>query len=1431
MITSNQWKWFGALALSCALSAGAVAGGKSYFKENFSNYTDNAPNVTPGLTGVSVGNDPIWVNHSELNVRPPAENGTYKIFAKDIALPSLKAVDIQFIFRVMNAKMPVAEKKAVPEVKNAKGQVVKKAIPGVAAVPGQAKGFILRLNNKTDIVFMSDKVTACGKSASYRFIPNWTWTDCAVRVQNGKMEIYVAQDRKATKVLEVPFADAVQTVNFVSIPDNHFAFYNLDISDVGTIVDHPVQKHFASFASLKQGLPAGAVKTDVVIKPDAKGFAGVRLRLNKADVPLEMTLEWSNGKKTVHNIRATACDERLMAPVGSNPRGSAVKLEDAVIDLGNRAPIQYVRPHLQLFRSGYDCVPQYIDIVREWNSLPAASAHPFDLDFCCQADGSVQVYFDANFVNRWVLKERLNPPEKGKKADPKEVVPLAKLVSISFKGNGVAEVYAKKNRYAAADSKYYMLDFSANPRAKAFASAASSLKEGVQTIAGIPFDVAKPLDSGDIAICKQGMGNWALEVEEYHGRSPLGNLPSAVHFRVPAAPYSMAHIIFALDPDPAKDAYLTLRLSRYVYPGIGSNLIGDVVIDLRNGKIPSGFKQVGTITKNGKSIPLYKADIPLNLGKILDVAARQDFMDFEFTGKGWENFEQLDNTMKPDPKSDSAFNIFAATLEVAPVVMDFRQEADACGNIFTEEEDAKTTVTLKALRKANGTVSWIAKDVDGKEVFTGSGKFSFAKAGENTEIVIPLKGEVGYYDLEVTLSCDGCVPLKHQARFAILAKNNRKWSKEDSPYATWWFTCHGSPGGMEFGGPVMMKAGIRKSCVNPTPEATEKYGIICNGNCYAPGYRTGTYDEKTGIFTFNSMTLKEKDPKDPKKQIVKELNPDEAFCYHVNKSIGSRKFVDHIMVWHESAPGWGIPEELLNMPLSERALKLKESDKRTAAYLDAVGKMVRKHYPNLKIQIGNTSASIGAATRPLRAGADPKYIDQIGIETPSQVIMPEKLQECGFQGMVISKDIANYLAKGKSKIGLGGCWEFDYRCERDTGEQQQAEWYMRDILISLANNFRFISLGLLFDCSNGYYNGLWGGSGIITRAPYVYPKRAYVAYAALTSALDSLILDADNTKQLPTGSTTVYALEFKKTDGTYAYAFWSARGSFTLEIGNSGNSGFFSLFRKAPVLTGFFGKQTELRGEKLTIDGGTAPVYLNTVNPIDYVKIVKRSFPEDDVRAAKAKIASPFNDKALVTVKPDPIFTVNHTSFLPILKPGRFTVTNVNDPEKGKALCVSLDKTTDPYKSKYIVEYTTISLKEPKLVDSKKIGAVGVWIKGNSNWAQVRFEIEDAQGEIFKGLTTGGWGCDVYDWPGNTCINFDGWCFVSQPLFATPLFKNHSPGPASEQWISCGGDKKIDLPIKVRSVTIGIYRHKLDLTDFKESAPSVLVKDFGGVEE
>ena len=137
-----------------------------------------------------------------------------------------------------------------------------------------------------------------------------------------------------------------------------------------------------------------------------------------------------------------------------------------------------------------------------------------------------------------------------------------------------------------------------------------------------------------------------------------------------------------------------------------------------------------------------------------------------------------------------------------------------------------------------------------------------------------------------------------------------------------------------------------------------------------------TFDYESG--KFKPVKVKRPDPADPKKQIEVEISGEEFIVEGLKEQIARTAFVTHLMLWHESAPGHGIPEELLLRP----APPLSEREQNTAKYVNEVGRIMRQHFPKIKIQIGNSSASIGAATVPLRGGANPDYYDAIGSRHP-----------------------------------------------------------------------------------------------------------------------------------------------------------------------------------------------------------------------------------------------------------------------------------------------------------------------------------------------------------------------------------------------------------------------------------------------------------------
>ena len=957
-----------------------------------------------------------------------------------------------------------------------------------------------------------------------------------------------------------------------------------------------------------------------------------------------------------------------------------------------------------------------------------------------------QLWLDGSYV-------RTLAPRRNDKASKRVV--KAELVL----GKGVAYRVNAVDREA--------LQLWARPRAKAFAAA---------TVKGEVAGCARPLDASDVGIAHCAKGGYSMTEDAYTMRPPTYGYPGEVHFRLPAAPYAQAEITFCLDDAPGKVPYLVTRLARYPETGgSGCTTIEDAVLDLTKG-VPPSVRRVGTVVRGGKDYPLYRTTVDLPIGRCIDYATG-DFVDLEFAGPMRENLQQCDNRQKPRDDVSSAFTLFGVRLRKLNVAPEMVQVSP--GNVFTADEESKTTaVSLKALVDgAKGVISF------GDE----RRPYALAKAGDVVTNVYDFSDrEVGLYRMPVTVD-DGAAKVCHEMTVCVTPEAGRLATAAESPYGTWWFTSHGSPKAAEIGGPLFQKAGIRKVTARPvTAEERAKYDILPNGAVYAPGM--GEFDAEKGCFR----------------------SGEEAVVAKLKKDIEKAGYVNHIMVWHESAPNCAIPEEVLGLaaPTNDTA-----REKRTAAYVNEVGRICHKHFPGIPLQIGNTSASVGAVAVPLRGGAKAEYYDLVGMEIPSQTIVPERLIEVGFTGQNIAKAVGRKMS-GRD-FRTGGCLEFTYRSDRDLGvrgEALMAEWHMRDLIISLMNGYTLASPAELFDCTTGYCNEIWGVVGLVRRKPFAYPKMAYLAYAVLTKALDGVKF----VREIPTGSTTVYAAEFLRKDGLYATAFWCARGEadlvcdvkgelWTMEGGRSSVGGWFS-------------------DAEFACSG--APVYLLSKKPCASVRIAARRFADDAKLAAQGTEVVGFS-AADVTVSPDPEMESRHHDFLPYLKPGVFTAKDVEDPEEGACLELTLD-TDAPTKApvtEFVTEYTTVRLAKPVAVPGVA-ALLGVRVKGDSGWGQVRFEIEDAEGEVFKGLSTGpSWGCDVYDWPGYTALSFDGWGDVYQQTDRNDFGLAISPGDRGEQWCSAtGGNKRIDWPVKLRAVTVCVNRFKPTLLGFEPVKPSVRLK-------
>ena len=114
---------------------------------------------------------------------------------------------------------------------------------------------------------------------------------------------------------------------------------------------------------------------------------------------------------------------------------------------------------------------------------------------------------------------------------------------------------------------------------------------------------------------------------------------------------------------------------------------------------------------------------------------------------------------------------------------------------------------------------------------------------------------------------------------------------------------------------------------------------------YGPGTK---FDREKGAFIGKTIP----DPGDPTKKRKLELSGEETVVQDIRKALDANPRINHVMIWHETAPGYGIPEELLGWEVPETT----DRNRSNAAFLNEAGRIIRKHFPNLLIQVGNSSA-------------------------------------------------------------------------------------------------------------------------------------------------------------------------------------------------------------------------------------------------------------------------------------------------------------------------------------------------------------------------------------------------------------------------------------------------------------------------------------------
>ena len=809
---------------------------------------------------------------------------------------------------------------------------------------------------------------------------------------------------------------------------------------------------------------------------------------------------------------------------------------------------------------------------------------------------------------------------------------------------------------------------------------------------------------------------------------------------------------------------VTVRLARNDFAGYG-NAAATGRIDL----VKSPRRKVGSAKVGGKAVDLYEYETYVSVGDIQDRLylkygltpfGKKPMLHAEVVGPLGRPGILWDKSQKPDWRYKSSALVFGFELCESPCEMELLQSQP--GLIFGDDEKRETTVRVKANvageYKVAGTIGdWWERTVR---------KFSIPvtlAAGEEKRLPIDLKmAEEGWYSLDLSLTRnlkpETLKPetlITHHATFADMGRDTRKAGYE-SPYAFWWYgEYHGSSNSLDIWGPIFRKMGIRRLSAgdgSQTEDTMKKYGLTLSQ------------------IPFNiSLAMGPK----PLEQKVKEYEE------WLRKLLADFPHVERrALVFHESYCG-GNASYLFGEPWKELPESAFGEAKKRYEIGTALCGMIREKFPDIKIQLGNSSTSYDIMDMMFRLKFPSDLFDYLGSETVARFTMPDI--PCASSGpnslWYLNRVADHYGYKQRANI----CYEWACHLPRELGPYDSAAWGLRDKLLGFANGGTMLPLGgsTPDDC---YFNSDYGGVGSVDRYPYLYPTRGYVASGMLTKELDC----AKFSRKVETGSQTVTALEFVREGGECVYALWLPRGRATVRAVGAEPTRIVRADAKrlaALELTGL-------------------PVFATTPKAVERFEVVSRETP-GAVGPRNFQLADALKDASALAVAD---LTGRHEKTYFAEKKhkvdGTFTVKNGDG-------CVVIERDASaPAPAKLIPEFGYFELKNPVTLKGEP-QTISVEVDGNSSWAELLFVLEDAEGK--RHYPTG----IAYEGDGKAWgrVNFDGWGTMQIPFGKKSRVRNSEVVPGGDHWrCDARGKKNRDVVYPVKIIGFGVLMPRDTLT-------------------
>jgi hypothetical protein len=970
----------------------------------------------------------------------------------------------------------------------------------------------------------------------------------------------------------------------------------------------------------------------------------------------------------------------------------------------------FIRPNAFFYKE--DRLKQ---LAATWERLPAASAHVTTI-WLMRKDGVIQTWIDGRFVEERTIAGKITSCE----------VRLAA-------GAELHEIY------------FWPIENIAFSHTPLWLQRAGGTRV---TTAQVSHGDNAPANTPDLAVA--GLGRLVSPSDDLVSytwrRGALDALPEVCIFSLPLKTCAYAQVLCAAEEDAAKVPAFTLRLTRY-----GTSR-GEAMADTLVRIPPPGSPDTDACQRAGsvllgppgaqKSVPVWAIDVPLKTGLIPDLLTTDQKRGQNYTTHRYLDLEVMDPlagvdendafppTLGPTGRTylprgpQSSVHIFGITVMSREATLDV--QANVPVNMFYASDAPQFTATARTSEPLNGLLelAWEFADVDGKIAATGRKPLTSSPDGHEHSGTIPVQVGNGWYATRFRVLVRDNEWIDRRGSFVMLPPDTRKAGFE-SPYGAWWFHwAHGGEPNIERVGPMLQRAGLRHTILPKT----------------LPESLTAPY----GVSAFNVGWFR---PKDPKAPFAERLVEHEAY---IREQLRLYPSLDKVLVWHESGAGGApFPSEMWGETPAPVAETVEQNWQQRIEYVTALAKLVRAKFPQLKLQYGNDGSSLNLIAGLLRHKFPRELIDMFAVEDLGQTIIPEKAIPGGLQSAWYLRETARALGYGD--VPITACHEWMGRRDMVLGLGGQAEWYVRDLLHARAYGFQTSGVGTVHDAGNGYYHTLWGDGGLCKRWPMMDPKPSYAAVATFTRVIDGTKFE----RALPTGTHTLYVVEFRRGD-EWVYGVWVPRGRREAKVRFAGEAD--------AVLTDLYGREREVRGNELDLTASTAAQYVVSRTRIASVAAGKASFPEDEP-PRHPTVIDQLDTLAHWSIQPEKDKRLERVTgeFMPHRTQGQFELREVADPEQGKCLEIELKPVGEVWDVMH--EYAVLKLANP-VAAAGPFEHAGVWVKGNSGWGEVMWELENAKGE--KWLSQG-----VYmDWPGNIAINFDGWNFLRLPLRPEPAWRS-----------------------------------------------------------